>query len=105
MRSLSALMVMALATSLRGVTGLEVMTPRGTSTDKLALYLFEKNIVSKVCLSQFIKEYYEFHGIKLTRVSAQQVLNRLQSSGMLIKSFDSKLKDFKYTLNNTQEII
>jgi hypothetical protein len=104
MKDMGILMSLALATSFSGVTGLEGMTPRGVPSDMLALYLFEKGIVRKVCLQTFIESYYDFHGAKLTKVSAQQVLNKLHRCGILSKSFNTEIKDFEYKLN-TQESI
>lgn len=88
----------ALIMSLSNSTGFEGMTPKGVTSHKLALYLFEESIVRKVCLQKFINKYYEFHGAKLTEVSAQQVLNRLQRGGILSKSYNTEIKDFEYTL-------
>lgn len=88
----------ALIMSLSACTGLEDMAPKGVSTYKLARYLFEVGIVKKVCLSQFITKYHEFHGIKLTPVSAQLVLNNLQRDGIISKRYNTEIKDFEYTL-------
>lgn len=97
----SALLALTLAASLgSNFTGLEGMTPSGVPTDKLTIYLFEKGIINKVCLSKFIDEFYIFHGTLLTKVSAQQVLNRLQRGGILKKQFNSEIKDFEYSLIN-----
>lgn len=100
----SALLTVALASALGSCTGMEGLTPRGVPTDKAAIYLFNNDIVREVCISKFIMEYCNYYRILLTKVSAQQVLNRLQRSGILSKSFNIEIKDFEYKLN-TQESI
>jgi hypothetical protein len=91
----SALLSLTLAAAL-GVTGMEGMTPSGVDTYKSAMYLFKNDIISKVTVDELIEEYLVFYGKQLTTISAQQVLNQLNRSGIINKMFDTNLKQFIY---------